>query len=528
MLGPIAALFFIHLIYTRQPISRRVWSTAVFVLVLASVIGMPYLISTFRDASLSEPHILGNQRPHSLVDGIEGVLSAVGGIFWQGDSRATHNLPDLPLIGPVMALLALIGLIEAGKRWREPRYALILLALIAGLLTDAWVGTDSTYSANLVALPAIFILIGIGTMVIWFALHARGVQSATRLIVLLMVAMLVANVVLVRIRLFDDWKHHNQVQDAYYANLGYLAAYLDRTPDDAPVSVCSARLNEPGTIGLTPRQMLKLMQHRDDLEVRHSDCWRGLVLIDAGAPMRFAFADVTDREMMPPELADWLLDAEPISVDGLPEGSVLTMDVEQRIRDAGGQWKALAPTFYMPDENGDLAPAKLPVQLEQNLTFAGYDPQVLASAPLPGSEPIVLVTYWRVDGPLPQRMGIFAHLLGYTQSDPRTLQIEPWAERNGIDVVPAELQERDFFIQVSHIWLSENLNPGDYALTVGAYVDTVAVIDTHLDALDPALDFQPHGDRLFLGNIAVQPRPEEPETSETDEGEDTEPVSNTN
>jgi hypothetical protein len=521
VLGPLAALFLAHLIYTRQPISRRVWSAAIFVVMLATVVGTPYLISTFRDTDLSEPYLLSSQRPRSVADVIDGVASAVGGVFWQGDERATRNLPDLPLIGPVQALLALVGVVEAGRRWREPRYVLVLLALAAGLLTDAWVGIGSTFSANLVALPAIFILVGIGTMSIWHALSARDIHPATPLVALIVLAMLAANLIAVRSRLFDEWKNNDRVRAAYHANLGYLAAYLDRTPDGLPVSLCSTRLNEPVAVGLTPRQMLGVMQHRDALDIRHSDCGRGLVLIEAGAPMRFVFADVADREMMPPELASWLQDGEPIPVEGLPEGSVLYLDVEQRVRDSGGQWDALAPAYYMPDASGQFEAVELPVQMEQNLTFAGYDPRVLASAPVPGGDPVVLVTYWRVDGPLPRGLGIFAHLLGYTQSEPRVLQLEPWAENNGIDVIPSELKNRDFFIQVSHIWLGENLKPGEYALTVGAYVDTAAVLDNHLDTLDPALDFQPHGDRLFLGSIMVQPKPEEPEPSEPDTKTDT-------
>ena len=39
---------------------------------------------------------------------------------------------------------------------------------------------------------------------------------------------------------------------------------------------------------------------------------------------------------MPPELRDWLDGGVPIPVDGLPDGSVLRLDVEQRVRDLGG------------------------------------------------------------------------------------------------------------------------------------------------------------------------------------------------
>lgn len=518
-LGPLTALFFVHLIYTRQPISRRVWSSAVFVLALSTIIGAPYLISTFRDTQLSEPDILRAARPHDVFDLIEGAFNAIGGILWWGDEHAVHNLPHLPLLNPAAAILLLIGLGEAIRRWREPRYALLIGLLAAGLLTDTWVHVEADFSANLVALPVVMILPGIGVLVVARALRQRGQPQANRLITVGIMLLLAINLVAVYVRL-DNWRDRTSTRADFHANLGYLANYLDRTSDGLPVAMCSVPLRDPNNIGLAPRQMLRLMLHHTRLPVRHFDCQHGIVLINAGAPMRFVFADVADHSQMPPELAAWITDAEPIPVTGLPPGSVLRLDVEQRVRDAGGQWAALAPVFYMPAGNSDLEPIQLPAQLEQNLTFAGYDPQVLASMPQPGGEPIVLVTYWRVDGPLPSRLGIFAHLLGYTQSEPRSLVLEPWAERNSIAVIPSELRERDFFVQVSHIWLSENVAPDEYALTVGAFNDEVAVLENHLDVLDPGLDFQPHGDRLILGPIMVQPAPE-PDPGEAGDTGDT-------
>jgi hypothetical protein len=406
-----------------------------------------------------------------------------------------------------MAILLIIGIAASLRRWREPGYALILLTLAAGLITDTWVGVEATFSANLVALPAVYILPGIGVMAIWRALRAWNTQNAGAWVGVGLTVLLIANAIALRDHLFHDWKQHDQIGAAYHADLGYLAVYLDRTPDDLPVSFCAARLDEPYAAGLTPRQVLGLMRHRDDLAVRHSDCRGGLVLINAGAPMRFAFASLKDRDEMPPELRDWLNAGESIPVEGLPDGSVLRVDVEERVRDAGGQWDTFAQTYYMPVEDGDLQPAPLPAPLEQNLTFAGYDPRVLEGERIAGGDPIVLITYWRVDGRLPARLGIFAHLLAYPQTGPRVPLLEPWAEANSLDVIPAELEKRDIFVQVSYLWLRDNLTPGDYALTVGAYVDTVSILDNHLDVLDPANNNQPHGDRLELGDITIMPAP---------------------
>jgi hypothetical protein len=128
-----------------------------------------------------------------------------------------------------------------------------------------------------------------------------------------------------------------------------------------------------------------------------------------------------------------------------------------------------------------------------------------------GGDPVVLITYWRVDGPLPRDLGIFAHLLAYTETEPRVLLLEPWAEANAIDVIPGELVQRDIFVQVSYLWLRGNLTPDTYALTAGAYVDTVTILENHLDVLDPSTNFQPHGDRLLLGHIIVAAAPDKQE-----------------
>lgn len=503
VLGPLALVFFLHLWRTGQPLARRVWSMWIFVVVLATIVALPYLVSTLRDPKLSEAYILWRERPTSAGEAVEGLVNAAGGLLWQGDERVTANAGGYALLGPVLALLLIAGTLQAIRRWRDPRYALLLLSLAAGLLTDAWIKPGATFTANLVALPAVFLLVGVGGQAVWNGLRGRGLARSWRPLTALALVILAANVLAMRDRLYHDWKRSPAVRAAYHGDLAALAAYLDRTPDDLPVSLCITGMNVPGDAGLSPRQILGLMRHRAGEPVRHSDCRAGLVLINAGAPMRFVFADPDDRATMPPELADWLAEAEPVAAEGLPAGSVLRLDVEQRLRDAGGRWGLLAPAYFLPDADEQPVQARLPVPLEEGLTFAGYDPSVFNDERRPGGDPIVLVTYWRVDEPLPDDLGIYAHLLGYTQTEPPVLQIEPWAEANSIDVQPGELEPRDFFIQVSYIWLRENLRPDRYALTVGAYRDEVAVLENHLSVLDAAQNYAPHGDRLLLGHITV-------------------------
>lgn len=509
LLGPLAVLFVAHLLFTRQPISRRVWSAAVFVFVLATIIGGPYVLSTLQDAAQSEPSVYWDARPGSVRQLVDGALHAVGAIFWRGDPSLTHNAAEAPLLGPILGLLLLGGLVETTRHWRDPRYALLGLALLFGLLLDTWIGVEATFTANLILLPAIMILPGVGAKALADGLRTRGGRAVWQPVSLVVITVVAINGLVMRDRLFDDWQHDAAVRRAYSAHMAGVAAYLDHHPEGPPVSLCTARLDSPGEeSGLTPRETLAAMRHREGLAIRHSDCRGGIVLIDAGAPMRFIFARATDRAALPPELREWFSDAEPIPVEGLPNGSVVHLDVQQRLRDAGGQWDALSPVYFMPDDESDGERVDLPVPLGQNLTFAGYDPRALREPYRAGGGPIVLVTYWRVDGELPDDLGFFAHLLAYPNGGDdgraRIPLLEPWAESNSIDVVPEELRRRDFVVHVSYLWLAKNLRPAAYALTVGAYTDSVSVLANHLPVLDPVRDYQPHGDRLFLGNIEIQ------------------------
>lgn len=523
LIGPICILFAAHLILTGQPISRRVWGSAVFVVVLATIIGLPYLVSTFRDIERSEPYLLWSARPESLRDMVDGVLQTVGGVVWQGDARVTHAVGEAALLGPLLALLLLIGVIEGIRRWRDPRYALLLMVLAGGLLTDVWIDPEPTFSANLFALPAVMIFPAVGALVVARSLRARGTRAAWQPVGVLVTLVLIINVFVVRDRLFNDWRDNPEVHAAYHTQLARVAAYLDREPDGPPVSFCTARLNTVSESGLTRREALAAMMHREDLDIRHADCRGGIVLIDAGAPMRFVFGSERDRALMPPELLEWVAQGEPVVVDGLADGLVSVLDVQQRLRDLGGAWDALAPAYFMPDDAEPGERVTLPVPFDDRLTFAGYDPRVLERPRVAGGDPIVLTTYWRVDGNLPDDLGIFAHLLAYPDSEEANgvaiPLLEPWAESNAIDVVVSELKPRDFFVQVSYLWLSDNLKPAPYALTVGAYTDTVTVLANHLPVLDAARDYAPRGDRLVLGNIMIEAPPDAVDESADDSGQ---------
>lgn len=532
VMGPLGALFLAHMLFTQQPLSRRIWSTGIFVIVMASVIALPYLISTLREPELSEPYILSAARPASVSDALEGLGNALGGLLWRGDDQITLNVPDMPMLGPAMAVLLVLGVVQAVRRWREPRYVLPLLALAAGVLTDAWVNVDTTFSANLVAMPAAFLLGGIGAMSLWHGLHSRRVGRAGQAVAVLVIAIVAANLYVTASRLFDGWSQRTDVGYAYHASIGHVAAYLDRTPDEPPVSVCGVHLRDRSLVGASSHDMLGYMMHRDDMDLRTSDCRSGLVFINGGQAMRFVFLNLPDfaayyarTDDVPPalapwlhgdaslpiaavyeaasmrsELADWLKDGEVIDVPDLPEGTVLRVDVSERIANAQTPWSE-RPTLFMPVSDAPVARAAVPVAFEHNLTFKGYE---VGGGRVPDDprNPVVVVTYWRVDGPLPDNLRLWGQLLKYHDQAggrvPTDIPVTPVADL--MDVTVSELHNEDIFVQVLYIPLPR-LEAGEYPLTIGAHREA---LDDRLQVLDREANGQTRGTMLWLGDITLQ------------------------
>ncbi len=104
-----------------------------------------------------------------------------------------------------------------------------------------------------------------------------------------------------------------------------------------------------------------------------------------------------------------------------------------------------------------------------------------------------MTTYWRVDGVVPPDLRLFTHIL----ADPTSIA----AQSDPISVLPETLRPRDIFIQVTYVMLPRSMPLGKYSISVGAYRDTTPQM-----RLPVLVNGQPHGARLFLGQITVQGR----------------------
>ena len=484
-------VFIAYLRLTRQPISRRVLGYALFSLLIGLIVAIPYIGATIRAFPISSLNRLWLSRPESVGAFVGGIGQAIGGIGIYGDALPQQNLPALPLLNPIGAVLLLIGVIEAARRFRvAPNYALPLLALMIGLLADAWTRGAPNFSHQLVALPAIMLLMGAGADA-FVRLFRLGLPRPTAewLIAIGTFAIAAASFFAAADLLFRLWASHAEVQQVYRARLGALAAYLDRTSDGLSTSICTFTIGSSSPTR-PDSLLLSWMLHRHDLDLRYSNCANALVLTGGGAPQRYAFAHPEARALLPEPLAAWLQKATAIPVAGLAEGSLLRVDAEQVVADDFGQI-SLSQAWWAPQEReGQGERAQLPLRMGGYLTFQGY--RLLPEREVyRGGETLNLVTYWRADGEQVAELRLFAHVL-------RNPNIAPALQNDLLNIESALLRDRDVFIQIIALPLPPDFPSGEYFLSVGAYSDRDK---QRLPIYDGET---PRSDRLFLRKIRVE------------------------
>ncbi|PJF36587.1 MAG: hypothetical protein CUN49_04650 [Candidatus Thermofonsia Clade 1 bacterium] len=493
-------IFIAYLRWSRQPISRRVIGYSLFSLLIALITAIPYIGATVRAFPISSLNTLWLNRPEHLGEWLSGLWQAIGGIGIYGDLLPQHNLPGLPLLNPIGFVLLIIGVIVALRHFRNaPNHALPLLALIIGLLADAWTRGALNFSHQLLALPAIMLLMGIGAeAVARFFGSSLPRAIADQVIIFGTLAIAVASCFASGDLLWRAWANRGDVQNVYRARLGHLAAYLDRTRDDLATSICtfaldmrSATQNAEHRFAARPDPfLLELMLHRHDLALRYSNCLDALVLTGGGERQRYAFAHPTARLRIAEPLRAWLQNAVDVPVAGLPSGSVLLVNAEQIVADDFGQ-VIQSQVWWTPEESRvNAEPAQLPLRMGGYLTFEGY--RLLPERPSYRSgETLRLITYWRADGEQVPNLRLFAHVS-------RNPDIPPALQNDVLNIEASLLRDRDVFIQIIDLPLPLDFPEGDYFLSIGAYSERDG---QRLPIYDGET---PRADRLFLRKIRVE------------------------
>ena len=486
-------LFLVFIVYYRvvdKEAMRYHRANIIYTLSLTTVLCLPLMIYIARHPGVREPVPLAEQP--GLVAEVPGRLaSSLAALVLRGDMLPTHNLPGHPVLGPFISILLIIGIGYAVARWRRPAYVFSLLWLIIGLLPAAFLPLEPDFEFMAVVLPIIFVFPAIGLRAVFRVVQYQVVGrvqvwllAAISCIVMYLVA---AGAVLTYRDFFLVWPSLGDMRLNYQADLGVLARYLDTTDDPSPVSICSSPIDRASApFALTNAELLTYLMHRHDLPIRYFDCTQALVLADGGASQRIIFPRGHYYDHLPGPLLAWMRTAEDERVPDIRPDVVMRLEVSDDIAAVAGAFTTI-PLVVWPPEASAEGLADLPVTFGHNVTFLGY---AIRDESIGPSDWVELSSYWRIDGPPPSDIVVFAHML----SNPELIL----AQRDVLGVDINTLQVRDIFIQYTLIQTPSGTADGAYPLSVGVYYPGTG------ERLPVFEEGEIRAERLFLRSIIVK------------------------
>lgn len=459
--------FAVYLALFARDQMRGKWPGLVTMLVLAAIIAAPlavYLLRNpnvqFRVDEVSAP--LKQLARGDLSGALSGVRDTALMFSVRGDQTVRDNWPYRPVFPePFSAGLFYMGLGVTLWRWRKPEYAFMLLWLVALLLPTTVTAAPPNFVRTLGALPAIFVLPGIGAARLADFLSRKNAKS--KVFYWSLAGVTALNLALTVRDYFFFWPTNDEVQFVWQTDLASIAHYLDLARDAPPDISIAGLSNET-----MDDSSLQLLIKRRDLRVRWFDS-RTTLVIPSGGGRLFIPRIIPLDPILRRRLVTWGAQAYHD-----PSGRFTWFDLSSvRAPDA-------LKTTVLP--NGGTM--YIDTQLYNGMFLLYYEsshPQAK-----PGDE-LTALTYWQVTSlPLPP-LKAFVHL---TDINGKLI-----AQSDGLNAPPQFWQAGDVVVQLHHFQVPPGTAPGIYNWKVGMY---------NSQTLD-RVQFKQGFDHLRLPDVEVKP-----------------------
>jgi 4-amino-4-deoxy-L-arabinose transferase-like glycosyltransferase len=480
----------IYLAVTQWPTWRRVWRGIALYAVTAVLVAAPIVIYLAlhpmvdtRFQALTET--IEAARQGDFMPVISTTLQTLGMFVWQGDPEWHYNVAHTPVFDPFTAMLFVAGFLIAIWRWRRVPYAFyliwLLVSLIPGMLSAPAPHFMRTAAAQVTAYT--FVAIGGSEAIGWGAKRHRVWERLAQAIV---IAIWIVAAVVNYHNFFVLWPVNDEVRFYHQANVNEMARVIAASPDAAPAVGCSPFLNETERWIRSPRQTIHFMLS-SDRSVRWHDCRDSLVFPQGGQWREFILYLMPVEQNLPPVITDWFSGTTPTQFNAFDDSRLYVLDQRERLTQVLDEVKS-AEVSFAPEAGGGAA--QVPIDFGHAVELLGYQ---VESAPIKAGQPLILKTYWKATGPLPQFLTMFVHLLDENG------QIVAQHDRQS--VLADTLQPSDVFVQLHQIDLPPDLPPGEYRLTIGLYTgDTGRRLPVYEGETV-------RGDRLFLQAVEARSAP---------------------
>ncbi|MCA9982199.1 MAG: glycosyltransferase family 39 protein, partial [Anaerolineales bacterium] len=161
--------FLAYLFLIERPTFWRAWRRVLAGLMLAGLLVLPmFVYLQFVPTAETRLEMLDstlNQATRgNLLPILQNSRDALLAFVWPGygDQFLAYNIPGRPVFSLLAAPFFMLGLAVSAWRWRTPRYAFLLGWFLLGIAPSLVTGATANTTRNIGALPAIYLLAGLG------------------------------------------------------------------------------------------------------------------------------------------------------------------------------------------------------------------------------------------------------------------------------------------------------------------------------------------------------------------------------
>ncbi|WP_420641326.1 ArnT family glycosyltransferase [Candidatus Leptofilum sp.] len=200
-----------------------------------------------------------------------GMFGFVGTPLWR------EGVPSAPVFEPVVAILFYAGLLLCLWRWRQPRYAFLLIWLATSVSPSLVTINAPSYIRSILILPVLTVLPAL-------LMHSLGQLStllrhlSTRSSKILLLTIFLFYAARTSVLQFQTWPNGGDVPFVWQAAFTEMADYLDGRSD----------LTTAAIAGWSPSTMdsptMTLLRQNDDLPLSHFDPQEGTLILPAARP----------------------------------------------------------------------------------------------------------------------------------------------------------------------------------------------------------------------------------------------------
>jgi len=474
---------FLYLALFQRPLFRRVWVGLLLGIVVAAVLAAPMLVLVYGPARAEQRIGQLTEAWAALRAGDpEPVFSlsvqALGMFVWRGDQDWLYNVSGRPVFDPLTGICFVVGVVLCAWRWRQARYALLLLWLGAGLAPAMLTPPPASLSHAIAAQPPAYVLLAVGLEALWRAVQKRRAWAG-----LVLVAGIVAfHGTLSGYAYFVTWAQAPQVRELYQGGITTVARALDAHDPPGPVAVGAPYVNywHPWNASA-----FDLALAREDLSVRWFNPAGGWVWPAGTGPATFYFpADPLGPQAFDAELERlFAADATllPQAGDDFTAFRVAHPAALEEWLDA-----LTVPPLAWPPELAHLPPPALPLVFGERFALLGTE---LQTSPVPPGGTLRLITCWQVLKADSAPVVAFVHLTSNGQ--------DMWGQYDWLDVRAAGLQPGDRFVQVHVLPVKSETPAGLYHVQLGLYNPATLV------RLPIAAGGEATADRVWVGESQI-------------------------